>query len=86
MAEGFARHLAHNGIEIYSAGTLPKEIHPLAVRVMNEAGTTSPTAQRDRGDSSTDSDHACGEADETCPPEAKATSTLASIQLARDEA
>jgi two-component system, OmpR family, phosphate regulon sensor histidine kinase PhoR len=38
MAEGFARMLATNGRRIYSAGTLPQAIHPLAVRVMKEAG------------------------------------------------
>jgi arsenate reductase len=38
MAEGFARHLSSNGDEIYSAGTHPKPIHPLAIRVMQEAG------------------------------------------------
>ena len=37
MAEGFARQLA-NGTRIYSAGTAPKGIHPLAARVMKEAG------------------------------------------------
>jgi two-component system phosphate regulon sensor histidine kinase PhoR len=38
MAEGFARMLATNGRRIYSAGTHPQAIHPLAVRVMKEAG------------------------------------------------
>jgi arsenate reductase len=38
MAEGFARVLATNGRRIYSAGTHPKAIHPLALRVMKEAG------------------------------------------------
>jgi len=38
MAEGFARRLASNGLRVYSAGTEPKAIHPLAVKVMREAG------------------------------------------------
>jgi two-component system, OmpR family, phosphate regulon sensor histidine kinase PhoR len=38
MAEGFARALAGNGRRIYSAGTIPKAIHPLAVKVMKEVG------------------------------------------------
>ncbi|HYJ14834.1 MAG TPA: ATP-binding protein [Candidatus Limnocylindria bacterium] len=38
MAEGFARRLVHNGQKVYSAGTSPKGVHPLAVRVMQEVG------------------------------------------------
>ena len=39
MAEGLLRHLAGNRFEVLSAGTDPKdEVHPLAVRVMNEIG------------------------------------------------
>jgi two-component system phosphate regulon sensor histidine kinase PhoR len=38
MAEGFARQLAVPGQQIYSAGTEPKPIHPLAIEVMKEAG------------------------------------------------
>ena len=38
MAEGFARQLASNGEKIYSAGTSPKGVHPLAIRVMQEVG------------------------------------------------
>jgi thioredoxin type arsenate reductase len=38
MAEGFARQLASTGQRIYSAGTGPKPIHPLAIQVMKEAG------------------------------------------------
>jgi two-component system phosphate regulon sensor histidine kinase PhoR len=38
MAEGFARRLASNGLRVYSAGTEPKPVHPIAVRVMKEAG------------------------------------------------
>lgn len=38
MAEGFARRLAPHGVQVYSAGTLPKAVHPLAIKVMEEAG------------------------------------------------
>lgn len=38
MAEGFARRLAPKGMNIYSAGTEPKAVHPLAIRVMREIG------------------------------------------------
>ena len=38
MAEGFARRHAANGDAVYSAGTAPKGIHPLAIQVMREAG------------------------------------------------
>jgi arsenate reductase len=38
MAEGFARGLAGPGAEIHSAGSAPTRLHPLAVRVMREAG------------------------------------------------
>ena len=36
MAEGFARELARGGERIFSAGTHPKGIHPMAIRVMKE--------------------------------------------------
>ena len=38
MAEGFARQWVRNGEKIYSAGTSPKGVHPLAIRVMQEVG------------------------------------------------
>lgn len=38
MAEGWARALKSPGIEAYSAGVEPKGLHPLAVKVMAEAG------------------------------------------------
>jgi len=72
MAEGFARHLAPDGIKIYSAGTLPKEIHPLAVRVMKEAGIDI-SGQRAKGIEAIPIETIdllitlCGEAEEACP-------------------
>jgi arsenate reductase (thioredoxin) len=39
MAEGFARSMAGDKFDIYSAGSKPSgKINPLAVEVMNEAG------------------------------------------------
>jgi arsenate reductase len=36
MAEGLARALAGEAIDVHSAGSAPKPIHPLAVKVMSE--------------------------------------------------
>ncbi|MFQ5777614.1 MAG: arsenate reductase ArsC, partial [Terriglobia bacterium] len=36
MAEGWARKLAPPGVEIFSAGTQPVGVNPLAVEVMKE--------------------------------------------------
>ena len=38
MAEGWARALKSGVIEAYSAGVAPCFVHPLAIRVMKEAG------------------------------------------------
>ncbi len=38
MAEGFARLMAPAGTEVYSAGSEPTVINPLAVRAMREVG------------------------------------------------
>jgi len=38
MAEGWAKALKGSAIEAYSAGVDPKALHPLAVKVMAEAG------------------------------------------------
>lgn len=38
MAEGFARHYGRGVLEVYSAGTKPTALHPLAVEVMREVG------------------------------------------------
>jgi len=71
MAEGFARELA-NGRQIYSAGTAPKEIHPLAIQVMKEAGVDI-SAQQSKPLAAIPLDQVkllitlCGEAAESCP-------------------
>ena len=38
MAEAFLRSLAGDEFEAYSAGLEPREIHPLAITVMEERG------------------------------------------------
>ena len=38
MAEGWANHLKADLIEAYSAGIVPKEVDPRAIRAMAEAG------------------------------------------------
>jgi two-component system phosphate regulon sensor histidine kinase PhoR len=72
MAEGFARRLAPDGFKIYSAGTLPKEIHLLAVRVMKEVEIDI-SSQRSKGIEAIPVETVdllitlCGEAEEACP-------------------
>jgi protein-tyrosine-phosphatase len=38
MAEGLLQHLSHGEIEVFSAGSHPKELHPHAIRVMHKRG------------------------------------------------
>ena len=38
IAHGWLRHLGGNRVTVTSAGTEPKGVHPLAIRVMAEAG------------------------------------------------
>lgn len=38
IAEGFFRHYGGENVEVCSAGTEPKEVNPIAVRVMSEIG------------------------------------------------
>ena len=71
MAEGFARSLAGDQYRIISAGTAPKAIHPLAIRVMSEAGIDI-TKQHSKGLRSIPLDTLdqvitlCGDADKQC--------------------
>jgi two-component system phosphate regulon sensor histidine kinase PhoR len=72
MAEGFARTLLLNGDRVFSAGVSPQEIHPLAVRVMGEAGIDI-SMQRSKSIDEVplhEIDHLvtlCGDAAESCP-------------------
>src|SRR4029077_12298696 len=38
MAEGILRHLSQGTVEVYSAGTDPSAIHPLAIRALRDMG------------------------------------------------
>lgn len=38
MAEGFIRHYGNENLDIFSAGTHPSYVHPLAISVMLEKG------------------------------------------------
>ena len=73
MAEGFARLRAPAGVRVFSAGTAPTgEVHPLAIRVMSEAGVDL-SGHRSKGLSEIPLYSVelvvtvCGSADEACP-------------------
>ena len=72
MAEGFARHLAPDTHRVYSAGTSPRGIHPLAIQVMKEVGIDI-AGQRSKGLEDIPLDQIqrlvtlCGDAGENCP-------------------
>ena len=38
MAEGILRSIAGNEFEVFSAGIVPRELHPSTIEVMNEIG------------------------------------------------
>jgi len=72
MAEGFARRLAPEGTAVFSAGTAPVGIHPLALRVMAESGIDLSGQRSKRVDELPSSEFdlvvtLCGSARETCP-------------------
>lgn len=72
MAEGLLRHLASERMEVLSAGTAPRGLNPLAVRVMAEIGIDI-THQRSKPvDEYVDKEFdylitLCDEANEACP-------------------
>ena len=72
IAEGFARALAPADVEVLSAGTEPRGVHPCAVQVMAEVGIDLATHASKHLDEVAwrDCDTVvtlCGEADESCP-------------------
>lgn len=73
IAEGFAHALAPADAEIWSAGSEPGTVNPLAVEVMGEAGIDI-TAQRAKHLDDVPWAEAdtvvtlCGEANDVCPP------------------
>jgi len=72
MAEGFARVLAPKNVRVYSAGTEPKTVHPLAIKVMKEVGIDI-LGQSSKGLEAIPLEKMdlvitlCGEAAESCP-------------------
>ncbi|MGC8852481.1 MAG: arsenate reductase ArsC [Hydrogenobacter sp.] len=76
MAEGYAKHFAKlygKDVEVYSAGSSPaKEVHPLAIRVMQEEGIDI-SSQHPKPIEAIPYDKLdivitlCGDAKETCP-------------------
>lgn len=72
MAEGFLRSLAGDRFDVYSAGIEPKEVHPLAVKVMTEIGIDI-SNQKSKHVKDFLSQHfgyiitVCDEADKKCP-------------------
>jgi arsenate reductase len=72
MAEGFARLLAPAGVEVMSAGTEPRSVHPCATEAMAEVGVDL-SGQRSKHLDDVPWSGAdtvvtlCGEADEACP-------------------
>ena len=72
MAEGLLRHLGGDGIDVASAGTEARGVHPLAVRAMAELGIdlrghTSKTLERFVGERWDDVITVCDSANESCP-------------------
>ena len=72
MAEGWARALHPDRIDVYSAGTAPHGIDPRAVRAMEEAGVdiSGQSSRRLQELPSLDFDYVvtvCGHAREHCP-------------------
>ena len=73
MGEGWGRHLAPRGVEVFSAGTKPnpKGVHPRAVEVMRERGVDI-SGQRTKSLSELPEGFdyvitVCAEADAACP-------------------
>lgn len=71
MAEGFARRLLGTEVEVYSAGTEPTTLNPLAVQAMREKGIDiSGHRAKSLAELPTEFDYVvtlCGEAAEACP-------------------
>lgn len=72
MAEGILRHVGGANIEVFSAGTLPLGLHPIAVRAMEEVGIDISAQQSKSMDQFLNQSFdyvitLCDEADETCP-------------------
>ncbi|MHB8763010.1 MAG: arsenate reductase ArsC [Deferrisomatales bacterium] len=72
MAEGWLRHLGGDRYQALSAGTRPQGVHPLAIRVMAEAGVDL-SGHRSKAVGELQDQHldllvtVCGGARESCP-------------------
>ena len=80
MAHGWLRHVGGERVEVKSAGTAPKGVHPVAIKVMGEVGIDISGHTSDPVDDYIDRDFdlvvtVCDQAKEACPvfPGAKRT-------------
>lgn len=72
MAHGWSQHFGGDRLEVFSAGTQPKGVHPLAIEVMREAGVDISGHTSDHVSQYLDRDFdlvitVCDSAKETCP-------------------
>lgn len=72
MAHGWLAHLGGDAVEVCSAGTQPKGIHPLSIEVMREAGVDLSQHTSDHVDQYLEQDFdavitVCDHAQEACP-------------------
>lgn len=72
MAHGWLQHLGADRVTVFSAGTEPKGVHPMAIRVMAEVGVdisghTSDHVDRYLGDEFDLVLTVCDSARESCP-------------------
>ena len=81
MAHGYLSHLGGDRVEIRSAGTVPKGVHPLAVRFMQDVGIDISSHTSDHVDMYRDASFdcvvtVCDSAKEACPVFPGAARTL----------
>ncbi|MEM9416680.1 MAG: arsenate reductase ArsC [Planctomycetota bacterium] len=81
MAHGYLAHLGGDAVEVRSAGTKPKGVHPLAIEVMQEVGIDISGHTSDHVDAYRDKPFdcvitVCDHAKEACPVFPGAARTL----------
>lgn len=72
MAEGWAKHLRRDCMEVWSAGTSPQGVNPLAIQVMKEVGVDLTSHRSKHIDELRGIDFdfvvtVCGRANDACP-------------------
>ena len=72
MAHGWLRHIGGDRVDVCSAGTEPKGVHPIAIEVMSEVGIDISGHTSDHVDRYLDDDFdlvltVCDSAKESCP-------------------